>query len=111
MARPRSNPKGPKQPLPVRIDVDLLHWLTTVAEREGWTLTEATEWALSGVRYFEVKLGEARLRELLEEQRSGGDDVFTALWARIEESLARDGISEIKPIVPSHKKGRVKGKP
>jgi hypothetical protein len=109
MARPRSNPKGPKRPLPVRIDVDLAVWLAGVAHREGWSLTEATEWALSGVRYLEVKLA-ARLEDLLQEQRTGGDDVFTALRARVEEAFAREGISELKPIVPHHKKKRIPGK-
>jgi len=114
MARPRSNPKGARRPLPVRIDVDLERWLKAVAAREGWSLTDATEWALSGVRYLEVKLG-VRLGELLEEQRTGGDALFAALWKRLEEAFAREayagqGISEVKPIVPSHRKSRPKGK-
>src|SRR6185312_5610684 len=110
MARPRSNPKGPKLPLPVRIDTDLFAWLERVRQREGWTLTEATEWALSGVRYLEVKLG-SRLPELLEEQRSGGDDVFTMLWRRLDEAYQREGISEIKVLVPHGHKKRAKTKP
>ena len=103
MARPRSNPKGPKRPLPVRIDTDLYAWLEGVALREGWTATEVTEWALSGVRYLEVKLGE-RLQELLLEQRTGGDDLFTQLWRRLSEAYQREGIPEIRPIVPPHGK-------
>jgi hypothetical protein len=110
MARPRTNPKGPKRALPVRIDVDLFAWLEATARREGWTLTETVEWALSGVRYFEVKLG-SRLPELLEEQRSGGDDVFTSLWRRLNEAYQREGVSELKPIVPQGHKRRLPHKP
>lgn len=110
MARPLTNPKGPKKPLPVRIDVDVLAWLDRVRQREGWTLTEAVEWALSGVRYLEVKLG-SRLPELLEEQRSGGDDLFTMLWRRLDEGYQREGISEIRPIVPHGHKRRPRAKP
>lgn len=110
MARPRTNPKGPKRALPVRIDVDLYAWLEAVCQREGWTLTESVEWALSGVRYLEVKLG-SRLLELLEEQRSGGDDVFTTLWRRLDEALQREGLPELKVIVPPGHKRRAKPKP
>jgi len=109
MARPRSNPKGPKPMLSVRIDVDLYTWLDNVRQREGWTLTEAAEWALSGVRYLEVKLS-GRLPGLLEEQRSGGDDVFTVLWRRLDETYQREGLSEIKPYVPSGHKPKGKRK-
>lgn len=110
MARPRTNPKGPKRALPVRVDVDLYAWLEAVRHREGWSLTEAAEWALSGVRYLEVKLG-ARLPELLEEQRSGGDDVFTTLWKTLDVAYQREGLSEIKPLVPPSHKRRPKARP
>jgi len=96
--------------LSVRIDLDLFAWLGRVAQREGWTMTETVEWALSGVRYLEVKLG-SRLPELLEEQRSGGDDLFTTLWRRLDEAYQREGISEIRPIVPSGHKRKPRAKP
>lgn len=99
VARPRINPKGTKKPLPVRIDPELLDWLRELGEREGWNLTETTEWALSGVRYLERKLGH-NMEELFKEQREHGDSVFVALLRRLAESYERENLSELKPIVP-----------
>lgn len=100
MGRPRTNPKGPKPGIAFRLDPEVHGWLVAFCQRQGWKLTDAVVWALSGVRYLDTKLGE-RMEPLLREQQEGGDDVFTTLWKRLEESYARTGSPNVRVLVPT----------
>jgi len=93
----------PKKRLATRIDPVIADWLTGVAEREGWTITEATEWALSGVRHLEHRLAE-RLEDLLDDERQGGESVFAVLGRRLETTFADEPPGTDAPIVPPHRK-------
>ena len=93
----------PKKRLATRINPVIADWLAAVAEREGWTVTEATEWALSGVRHLEHRLG-ARLEDLLDEERAGGESLFAAVGRRLESTFAGEPPGTDAPIVPPHRK-------
>ena len=98
----------PKERLNTRINPVLSEWLETVARREGWTLTEAVEWALSGVRHLEHRLG-TRLANFLDDQRSGGEGLFVTIGRRLDLSFANDPpTNDVAPIVPPHRKARVR---
>jgi hypothetical protein len=93
----------PKARLATRIDPVVAGWLESVAQREGWTITDATEWALSGVRHLEHRLG-ARLEPLLDEQRAGGESLFVTLGRRLESTFSpADPQSTAAPIVPTQR--------
>lgn len=96
----------PKERLATRIDPAVSDWLATVARREGWTVTDAAEWALSGVRHLEHKLG-PRLERFLEEQRAGGESLFVAIGRRVDSTFsADDAVSDDASIVPPARKPR-----
>ena len=101
--RPKKPRYRPKKRLATRINHALADWLVSIAEREGWTVTDATEWALSGVRHLEHRLG-SRMEALLEEERAGGDSVFAEFARRLESTFTEPAPAMAEPIVPPHRR-------